>query len=167
MPQRQHVTVTVDDAGFRRMHRGDAGEPRLETLGGRGVDELDPFHAVGLRLLVERCEPLDLARVGGDDELAALAMRHAVRGAEIVEHASAARAVVGAQRARRVIKAGVNDLAVARGNPGAHGGGRFRHHHVVSGQRGRARDRESDDARSDHEHLHPLRPAHSSTGRPA
>ena len=116
---------------------------------------------------MDHCEPLDLARVGGDDELAELAMWHAVRGTEIIEHASAARTVVGAQRARRVIKAGVNDLAVARGNPRAHGRGRFRNHHVVSGERGRAGDRESDHTRSDHQHLHSRHVAHSSTGRPA
>jgi hypothetical protein len=115
---------------------------------------------------MDHCEPLDLARIGGDDELAELAMRHAVRDTEIIEQASAARTVVGAQRAGRIIKAGVNDLAVARGNPGAHGGGCFRNHHVVAGERGRTRDREPHDARSDHQHLHP-RSAHSSTGRPA
>src|SRR5262249_10703945 len=94
--QRQHEAVAIDDAGFRRVHRRDAGERRLEALGGRGVDDLYAFHAVDLRLLVDRREPFALARVGGDDELAAFAVRHAVRGAEIVEHAPSARAVVRA-----------------------------------------------------------------------
>src|SRR5205807_9592993 len=44
--QRKHKAVAVDDAGFRRMHRGDTGERRLEALGHRGVDDLDAFHAV-------------------------------------------------------------------------------------------------------------------------
>src|SRR5262249_54944410 len=40
--QRQHVAVTVDNAGFRRVHRGNAGKRRLETLGRSGVNDLDP-----------------------------------------------------------------------------------------------------------------------------
>src|SRR5262249_61133363 len=99
---------------------------------GRGVDDLYAFHAVDLRLLVDRREPFALARVGGDDELAAFAVRHAVRGAEIVEHAPSARAVVRAPRSGRIIKPRVDDLAVARGDAGADAGGRLRHHHVMS-----------------------------------
>jgi len=149
------------------MHRADAGERRLEALGRRGVDDLDALHAVDLRLLMDRFEPPDFVGVGGDDELAAFAVRHAVRGAEIVEHAPPARAVIGAPRAGRIIKPRVDDLAVARGDAGADAGGRLRNHHVMSGDGGRARDRQPDHARSDHQHLHPPCPAHISTGSPA
>ena len=133
--------MTVDDSSFRRVHRGDAGKRRLETLGRGDVDNLDAFDAVELRLLIYRFQSLDFARVGGDDKLAAFAVRHAVRGAEFVEHAPAARAVIGAPRTGRIIKAGVDDLAVARGHPSADAGGGFRHHHVVAGVRRRAGNR--------------------------
>jgi hypothetical protein len=164
--QRQHKAVAVDDAGFRRMHRGHAGERRLEALGRRGVDDLNAFHAVDLRLLVHDREPLDFTRVGGNDELAAFAVRDAVRGAEIVEHAPSARAVVRAPRPGRIIKTRVDDLAVARGDAGADAGGRLRNHHVMAGDGRRACDRQPDHARSDHQHLHRLLRSHYCACRP-
>ena len=40
----------------------------------------------------------------------------------------------------------MHDLAVARGNAGADGGGRLGHHHLVALARGRARHRQTDHA---------------------
>jgi hypothetical protein len=165
--QREHKVVAIDDTGFRRMHRRDAGERRLEALGHRGIDDLDAFHAVDLRLLVDRLEPSDFVGIGGDDELAAFAVRHAVRGAKIVKHAPSARTVIRAPRAGRIIKPRVDDLAVAGRDASADAGGRLRHHHVMSGDGSHPRDRQPDHARSDHQHLHPPGPAHISTGSPA
>src|SRR5260370_15904740 len=67
--QRQHVAVTVDNAGFWRVHRGDTGKRRLEALGRRGIDDLDSFDVVDLRLLKDRFQPLDFAPVTGADYL--------------------------------------------------------------------------------------------------
>jgi hypothetical protein len=159
--------MTVDDAGFRRVHGGDTSERRLESRGRGGIDDLDTFDAIDLRLLKERLQPRQFVGIGGDDELAAFAVGHAVRGAERVEHAPAARAVIGAPRFGGIVKAGVDHFAVARGDAGADAGGRFRHHHGVPGERGGARHRQPHHARSDHQHLHPRRLAHSSTGSPA
>src|SRR6476469_9507891 len=100
------------------MHRGDASELRLESPGRRSLDDLDALDAVDLGLLVHGGQALALALVGGDDEFAALAMRHAVRSAKGVQHPPPAGAVKGAARASRIIEPGMDDLAVARGHPG-------------------------------------------------
>src|SRR5262249_10738350 len=50
IPQVGHQRIVR--AGFRRVHRGNAGKRRLETLGRSGVNDLDPFDTVELRLLV-------------------------------------------------------------------------------------------------------------------
>ena len=152
--QRQHVAVAVDDAGLRRAHGDEAGELRLQPPGRRAVDEVDALDAVDLRLLEDAFEPRDLALVGGDDELAAFAVRHAVRGAKVVQHPPPARAVIGALRAGRIIEPGVDHLAVARGRAGADGVGGLRDDHLMPGQRRRARDGEADDAGADDEDLH-------------
>ena len=94
--ERQHEPMTVDDAGLRRAQRRDAGELRLECPRGSSIDDLYPFYAVELRLLEQRFETGDLAGVDSNHELSAFAMRHAMGGAEIVEHAPAARTVMRA-----------------------------------------------------------------------
>jgi hypothetical protein len=151
--------MAVDDASLWRVHGGDAGELGLETFRRRGIDDLDAFDAVELCLLVNAGEPLALALVGGDDELAAFAMGYAVGGAKGVKEPPPARAVTRPQRAGRVVEPGVNDFAVARGHTVADAGGRFRDHHLVPGCGGRARDRKPQHARSDHKDLHLLCPA--------
>ena len=95
--QRQHETVAVDDTGFRRTQRRYAGKLRLHALRGSCIDDFDPLYAVDLRLVEDPFEPRDLACIRRDDELSALAMRHAMGSQNVVEHAPAARTVVGAQ----------------------------------------------------------------------
>jgi hypothetical protein len=165
--ERQHVAMAVNDAGFRRAHCSDAGERRLEPPRGRAVDDLDAFDAVDRGLLEDAVQPLGLGLVGGDDQLAALAMRHAVGRAKFVEHPPRARAVIGALRAGRIIEPGVDHLAVARGHAGTDPGCGFRDDHLVAGERDRARHREPDHSGADHQHLHLLSPSpHASTGSP-
>jgi hypothetical protein len=94
--QRQHETMAVDNAGFRRAHRRDAGKLRLQPLRRGTIDDFDAFHPIDPRLLEDCFDAGDLALIRGDDELAVLAMGHAMGGAEIIEHAAAARAVIGA-----------------------------------------------------------------------
>src|SRR5207253_7903335 len=74
--QRQHETVAVDNAGFRRAHRRNAGKLRLEPLRHGTIDDFDALHPIDLRLLEDCFEAGDLALVRGNDELAVLAMRH-------------------------------------------------------------------------------------------
>jgi hypothetical protein len=153
-PQRTHVSVAVDDAGFRRKQRADAGELGLHGAGGIAADHLDTFDAIRLRL---RQDGLDLGQfrlVGGDDELAAFAVRHAVRRAEVVEQAPAAHAVDRAQRAGRVIKAAMDHFRVARRHAVGDAAGRLGHGHVVAAERRGARDRQPNHAGADHQNLH-------------
>jgi hypothetical protein len=164
--ERQHEPMTVDDAGLRRAQRRDAGELRLERLCGSSIDDLHPFDAVELRLLEQRFEAGHLACVGRNHKLSAFAMRHAMRGAEVVEHAPAARTVMRAQRAGRIIEPGVDYLAVARGYSGSDRARRLGDDHLLPGDRQSTRDRKPNRPGPDHEDLHSPRSAHVSTGSP-
>ena len=145
--------MAVDDARFRRQQRADARQFRLERARGVAADKLQPFDAV-LQSLRQQCLDLGkLRRIGRDDELAAFVVADAVRGAEFVEHAPAVRAVAGAQRAGRIVDAGMDHLAVARGYPVADAAGRLGDGDVVAGERRRARDGKPDDAGPDDENL--------------
>ena len=92
--------------------------------------------------------------IGRHDELAAFVVRDAMGGAELVEHAPAAHAVQRAQRIRRIVEAGVNHLAVARGDAVGDAARNLGDRDVVSAQRRRARNRKPDDAGADHKDLH-------------
>jgi len=98
----------------------------------------------------DRLDLVELGLVGNDDQLAAFAMRHAMRGAEFVQHSPPAHAVAPAQGAGGVIHAGMDDFAVARGNAGADGVRRLGHHNIVALARGRARHRQPDHAGSNY-----------------
>ena len=153
-PQRAHVSVAVDDAGFRRKQRADAEQLRLHGARRIAADHLDAFDAVRFRLCQDGFDLGQFRLIGGDDELAAFAVRHAVRGAEVVEHAPAAHAVDRAQRAGRIIKAAMDHFGVARGHAVGDAAGRLGHGHVVAGKRRGARDREPNHAGADHQNLH-------------
>ena len=152
--QRRHELMAVDDAGFRRAQRGNAVERRLHGARRGAVDQLEVFDAVGGPLLEDCLHLADFGVLGGDDQLAALPVRHAVRGAELVEHAAAARAVMGAQRAGRIVHAAVDHLGVAGRDAVADAARRFRDDHLVALERGGARHREPDNACADHKNLH-------------
>ncbi len=157
-PQRQHATVAIDDAGFRRQECADADKFRLERARGIAADHFQPFDAVLQSLRQDRFDFGKLCRIGRHDELAAFAMRDAARSAEFIEHAPPARAVTGAERAGRIINAGMNDFAVARGHSVADAAGRLGNDHVMAAQRRRARDRKPDNTRANHQYLHGFRP---------
>ena len=127
----------------------------LHRARGVAADHLQAFDAVGAAL---RQDGLDLGELGfalvATISLPHLRCGDAVRGAEFVEHAAAARAVQRALRAGRIIHAAMDHLAVARGHAIADAAGRFRDDHLVAGKRRRARDREPDHACSDDEDLH-------------
>ncbi len=146
--------MAVDDAGLRRDESGDARQFRLQRARRVAADHLQVLDAVGETLLVHGLDFLQLGIAGGDDQFSAFAVRHAVRGAKIVEQAPAARAVARAQRILRIIHPGVDDLAVARGDAGADGVGGFRDDDVVPGARRGARHRETDHSGANDQNLH-------------
>src|SRR6516225_1598073 len=81
-------------------------------------------------------------------------MGHAMRGAEFVQHPSAAHAMPGAQRVGRIIKPGMDHLAVPRGDAVGDPTGHFGDGHFMTGLRRSARDGKPDDASADHQNLH-------------
>jgi hypothetical protein len=152
--QRSHELMAVDNAGLRRMQRRDAGERGLHRARGRAVDHREALDAVAAALLKDRLHLGHFGVLGRDNQLAALAMRHAVRGAEFVQQAAAARTVVRAQRAGRVVHAGVDHLAVAGRYAVADAARGFGNDHLMAGERRRACDRKPHHARADDENLH-------------
>ena len=124
----------------------------------RAVDQREAFDAVGLALLEDRLHLRHFGVFGGDDQLAALAMRHAVRGAELVHQPAAARTVIGAQRPGRVIHAAVDHLAVARRHAVADALGRLGDDDLMALERRRARDRKPHHAGADDQNLHQCDP---------
>ena len=152
--QSQHIRVRIDNAGLRRMQRRGAGQLRLERHRRLRAQHHQPFDIVDLALRGDCLDLGGLLRIGSDDELAALLVRHAVRGAEGVEQPAAIDTVSRAQRPGRVIHAAMNDLAVARGDAGADGVFGFRHDDVVASHGDGARHGQTDDAGADNQYLH-------------
>ena len=155
-PQRQHEAVAVDDAGLARPQRADAGQFGFHGARGVAADHLGIFHAVRFGLRPDGLDLGQLGVVGGDDQLAAFLVRHVVPGAEFVQHAPAAHAVVSARAVGRIIQAAVNHLAVARRHAVGDAARCFGNDHVVAAQRCLARDREPDDTGADNKDLHCL-----------
>ena len=129
-------------------------ERRLHGARGIAAEEFQAFDPVDLALLRDSFDLGGLLLVHRDDQLADLFVRHAVACAEFVEHAPPAHAVARAQRAGRVVHAGVDHLAVARGHPIADAAGRLRDDHLMTGERGSPRDRQADHAGANHQNLH-------------
>ena len=138
--------MPVDDAGFRRIERGDTGEFRLERARGIAADQFKPFDAVLLALRKQRLDAGAFGLVGRDNQLAAFAVMHAVAFAEFVQQPVAAHAMLRAQRAGRIIHPGMDHFAVARRHAGADAAGRFRDDDIVPRHRRFARDRKTDGA---------------------
>ena len=84
--------MAVDDAGRFGQQRRHAFELRFELPRFPAIDEPQPFDAVRLAARAQLLEIRKLARVRGDDQLAAAAMRDAMALAELVEQRLAAHA---------------------------------------------------------------------------
>ena len=149
--------MAVDDAGFRRPQRADAGQFRLHGARRIAADHLDAFDAVALRLRHDGFDLGQLGVVGRHDQLAAFAVADAVGGAELIEHAPAAHAEFGAQRVGRIVQAGVDHFAVARRYAVGDAAGDFGNGHVMAGERGGARDGKPDDTGADDKDFHQSR----------
>lgn len=116
-----------------------------------GAEPEEVVEAVRLRLCLERRKLGDLALVGGDDQLAAAPVLHAVLAAEAAKHHLALDAEPGLGKARRAIDASVDDFAVARAHPGPDGVFRLDDDDLPASPRQRARDRETDHSGADDE----------------
>src|SRR5205823_7604384 len=77
-------------------------------------DHRQLLDAVGDAGLKQRFESGDFAAIGGDNELAALFVRHVVRAAELVEERPSFDTEPRLQRAGGIVDARVNDAAVVR-----------------------------------------------------
>ena len=148
--QREHQAMAVDDAGGRRKHRRRAMQRGLQRgrLGGAQPGQV--VHTAGPAALHQRAQRALLRLFGGHHQLAATAVRDTMGLAVVVEQLTPAHAQSGLQRPGRVVKAGVDDLAIARAGTGADGRRGFEHDHLASGQRQRTRHGQADDAGTDH-----------------
>ena len=109
----------VDDAGGRRVQRGDAAHVGLD-LGQRVRAEAPQAgHAVGAGAAFERVQPAQLVGADGDDDLARARQGDPVLGAEGLQELAAPPAQPRLQRPRRVVDAGVDDAAAVARLPGA------------------------------------------------
>lgn len=146
--------MAVDDAGSGSVQGGDAGEVRLQRPRLGPVEEPEARHAVGLAPRRDGLDGRSLGRVGGDDELAAGPMRHAVALAEGVEHRGTRHAVPGAERPGGIVHPAVDHLRVPRRDAGADRPFAFRHHDRVTAPRQRTGDSETNDSGTDDEDVH-------------
>ncbi len=118
---------------------------------------LQVVHAVGQRAPLDHLQLRRFSVVVRHDQLAAAPVMHAVRRAVVVQQRLAAHAQQCAQRAGRVVDAGVDDLAVACAGHGAEGVFGLEHDHLAAGLRERARAGQADHAGTDHDTIDPLR----------
>src|SRR5207245_4060762 len=110
----RHACV-VNDAGLRRVQRGDPGGVRLDLAELVRVQPAQARYAVGGSPALELLQPQKLAGVGGDDQLAATLGRDAALVAVVVQLPGALHAQPRLQRAGRVVDALVDDAGVVPG----------------------------------------------------
>jgi hypothetical protein len=110
--QRQHQPLGTEDAGVGREQRRHRVHVRLARRHEGAIHQAQPLHTVGLALGLDGFERGDSGLVLRHDDLAAARVRHAEGGTELIEPAVAVDAVPRLERARRVVHAGVNHLAV-------------------------------------------------------
>ena len=148
--QGQHVGVAVDDAGGGREQRRRAVQVGLHRDRLGGAQEAHALDAIGLGAALDLGQLLALGLVGGDDQLAAIAVRHAVLGAVGIEQAPAGDAGARHQAALGIVDAGVDDLGIARAGLGADAFGGLDDDDLTAGKGKGAGDGEADDAGADH-----------------
>ena len=149
-----HEGVAVDDPRGRRVQGRHALQLRFHGASLRRAHAHDIGDAVGVRLLPDRLQVLQLRGIVGDDQLAAAPVRHAALGAEGVKTLPTLDARARLERAFRVIDAGVDDFGIARARVRADRVFGFQHDHLAAGERELARDGEAHDARADHHGVH-------------
>jgi hypothetical protein len=152
----EHERVAVDDAGGRRVQRRDRAQLRLHAAHFAEADRGHVGDAIGMRLAADPLQLLELRVLGGDDQLAAAAVRHAALGAVGVQALAPRDAGARLERALRVIDAGMDHLGVARAGMRADRVLGFDDHDLAPGERERARHREAHQPRADHDRVNAI-----------
>ena len=146
-----------NDAGGRDFQSGVAGDVRFAGPDGSAVDEAQAFDPVGAAVFGKSGELRFLFGGCGDDEFAGAAVRNVAGGAEFVAETVAGDAVTGLEGAGRIVKAGMEDAAVAGAGGHAEARELFDEEDVVPaggelGGRGAADDSAADDENVDAVH---------------
>jgi len=146
-----------NDAGGRNFESGMAGDVRFAGPDGSAVDEAKVLYAIGAAVFGKSGELRFFFGGCGDDEFAGATMRNVVGGAELVGEAIAGDAVAGFEGARRIVKAGMEDTAIAGAGGHAEARELFDEEDVVPaggelGGRGAADDSAADDENVDAVH---------------
>jgi hypothetical protein len=142
--------VAVDDAGRGREQRGRAFQCWLQGAGLVARERAQVIDAVGGRGCSNVVEPFALGFIGGDDQLAATPVRDAALRTVVKEQGAAGDAEASLERARRVVDAGVDHLAVAGTDAGAEGVFGFEDQHLAALRGQRTGDGEADHTGADH-----------------
>ena len=156
--QRDHEPVTVDDPGRRRQQRAAAPQVGLQRhrLGGaQHPHALDP---VGLRPLLDARQHRVFPRIGRHDQLAAVAKRHSLLGAELIQRPPPGDAEPGHQTARRIVDPGMDHLAVARRGLAADALGRLQDDDLTPRHRQRPSHRQAHHPGTHHDAIDFLHP---------
>ena len=146
----EHQAVTVDDAGFRRPERGEAGQIRLPRPRLRRADARHAFDAIHHSFGEDAVQPLHLSLRVGDDELAAFPCGDPMRGAPVIETPAPLHAHPRLQAAFRVIDPGMDHFGIAGRGFRPERPRRLKDHHLATRRRQRPRDGQSDHPGADH-----------------
>ena len=148
--QRQHIAVAVEHTALGGQQRRLDPQLGLHRQGLSRREPLHAFHVVGDRLIKDGVQPLDLVRLGRDDQLAALPVLDLVAFQKGIEGAPPLDAEPRLQRASRIIEAAVNDLGVARRHPLTDRAFLFQDQHRQSPRRERTTAGQADRAGAHH-----------------
>src|SRR5205085_1485845 len=157
--------MAVDDAGRGGMKRPEAEELGLEVRHFGLCDPVDIGYAVRMRPGADGVQLLELLLARRNDQLAAAPVRHAMRGAVVVEKALAFDAAARFQRSLRVVNAGMDYLGVPRAGVRADRVLGIEDDDLSSGERQLARDREADHARADDDRVNAIHGAAAARSR--
>ena len=109
-----HERFGFDDAGGGHLQRGHGGDVRFALANPRAVHHAQAFDAIGPPVFRQLFEFGDFRFVRGDDQLAAIVVRHAVRGAKLLGHDIAGNAQPALQRSGPIVDARMHHAAIAR-----------------------------------------------------
>ena len=137
--ERFYEILGGDDAGRRHFQRGGGFDVRLAGAHRGAVHDAQSRDAVGAAVFGEAFEVRYLLRVVDHHKLAAIPVRHMVRGAEFVQHPVARHAQARFERAGRIVDARMDHAAVARARAHAELGHLLDEKHVAPAPRNRAR----------------------------
>src|ERR671912_533279 len=134
--RRRMQTGAVDDQPATQVHWLGAAHPDLDAIALGAALDLGEAGAFGL--------------VGGHDQLAAIAMRHAVLGAVGIEQAPAGDAGPRHQAALGIVDAGVDDFGIPRAGLGADAFGGLDDDDLTAGKGKSTGDGQTNDTCADH-----------------